>query len=382
MKIFFGFIFIISLLQNISAHRSFQDIKDKIKFDKFTNMFSDLWLYSLSATMLVSAAPLLVIFLIPDLKNHRVLLNILLAFAAGGLLGDAFLHLIPHSIDPHDHSDSHDHKHGHSHEHGHGHSHEHGHGHSHAHEHSMEVLHDHSKNMIVGLWVVAGIMSFLIVEKFVRLVKGDHGHSHNVYDESQTTTGPVSDKWQSLKGENTNSEMEVRSRKSKEKHVKSSESRTVIGEQIQNIKVSGYLNLVADFAHNFTDGLAIGASFLVNKNVGIVTTITILFHEVPHEIGDYAILIQSGCSRKKAIMLQLVTAIGAMLGTILSLLAQDIGTSSTWILPFTAGGFIYISTVSVLPELLKSHSTFGQSIGEIVAMVTGVGMMVAIAYFE
>ena len=60
------------------------------------------------------------------------------------------------------------------------------------------------------------------------------------------------------------------------------------------MRVSGYLNLFADFFHNFTDGLAIGASFLAGKNIGLVTTVTILFHEIPHEIGDYAILIQSG----------------------------------------------------------------------------------------
>ena len=67
------------------------------------------------------------------------------------------------------------------------------------------------------------------------------------------------------------------------------------------IKVAGYLNLAADFTHNFTDGLAIGASFLAGRNTGIITTITVLLHEVPHEIGDFAILIQSGCDRKKVI---------------------------------------------------------------------------------
>ena len=66
-----------------------------------------------------------------------------------------------------------------------------------------------------------------------------------------------------------------------------------------DIKVSGYLNLAADFTHNFTDGLAIGASFLVGPAVGTVTTLTILLHEVPHEIGDFAILVQSGCTKKK-----------------------------------------------------------------------------------
>lgn len=63
--------------------------------------------------------------------------------------------------------------------------------------------------------------------------------------------------------------------------------------------MSGYLNLAADFTHNLTDGLAIGASYLAGKNIGVITTITILLHEVPHEIGDFAILIQSGCSRRK-----------------------------------------------------------------------------------
>ena len=66
-----------------------------------------------------------------------------------------------------------------------------------------------------------------------------------------------------------------------------------------DIKVSGYLNLAADFTHNFTDGLAIGASFLVSRNLGIITTLTILLHEVPHEIGDFAILVQSGCNKRK-----------------------------------------------------------------------------------
>jgi len=68
----------------------------------------------------------------------------------------------------------------------------------------------------------------------------------------------------------------------------------------EDIKVAGYLNLAADFAHNFTDGLAIGASYLAGRNVGVITTITILLHEVPHEIGDFAILVQSGCTKRKA----------------------------------------------------------------------------------
>ena len=152
---------------------------------------------------------------------------------------------------------------------------------------------------------------------------------------------------------------------------------------VQDIKVAGYLNLAADFTHNFTDGLAIGASYLVSVNVGLlVTTATILIHEVPHEIGDFAILMQSGYPKRKAMLLQLSTATGAMIGTLCGLLADSISTVATmWILPFTAGGFIYIATVSVIPELLENTSIW-QSIKEILAMFVGVAMMIFIAMVE
>ena len=146
--------------------------------------------------------------------------------------------------------------------------------------------------------------------------------------------------------------------------------------------MSGYLNLAADFTHNFTDGLAIGASYLAGRGVGMVTTLTILFHEVPHEIGDFAILIQSGCTKRRAMLLQLVTAVGAMLGTVCGLLAEELtSTATAWILPFTAGGFIYIATVSVIPELLENSSLW-QSFKEMTAILVGILMMVLISFLE
>ena len=147
--------------------------------------------------------------------------------------------------------------------------------------------------------------------------------------------------------------------------------------------MSAYLNLAADFAHNFTDGLAIGASYLAGRSIGIVTTITILIHEVPHEIGDFAILIQSGFPKRRAMFLQLGTAVGAIVGTVCGLLAEGVGTdaATAWILPFTAGGFIYIATVSVIPEILEDSSVW-QSVKEVLAMLVGIGMMVFITFIE
>ena len=122
-------------------------------------------------------------------------------------------------------------------------------------------------------------------------------------------------------------------------------------------------------------------NILGRNNIGIVTTITILIHEVPHEIGDFAILIKSGCSRKKAMFLQLTTAVGALAGNVLALLGTS-ENSSPWILPFTAGGFIYIATVNILPEILEQSTKLVQSLKEIFALLLGVFMMVLITWIE
>lgn len=304
----------------------------KKKFPDMTNI----WLHSILSTLLISAAPFLILYFIPldNTAEKQPTLKVLLAFASGGLLGDAFLHLIPHAVSPHNHNDDHGSSHDHSHE-----------------------AHSHGHDMSVGLWVLAGIITFLAVEKLVRLMKGGHGHSH----------GPAKKPEPEKSGKKKNGD----DKKGKVQVVKKSEE----------IEVAGYLNLAADFTHNFTDGLAIGASYLAGNYIGIVTTVTILLHEVPHEIGDFAILIKSGCSKRKAMALQLLTALGALAGTVIALLGSS-GEASPWVLPFTAGGFIYIATVSVIPELLEESTKLGQSLKEISALLAGVGLMVIIANLE
>ena len=127
-----------------------------------------IWLESIISTCLISAAPFFILFFVPlesNSEEQRPLLKVLLSFASGGLLGDAFLHLIPHAISPHSHGVDEHHSHSHSHSHGHD-------------GENAEHSHDHSADMIVGLWVLAGMIAFLVVEKFVRHVKGGHSHSH------------------------------------------------------------------------------------------------------------------------------------------------------------------------------------------------------------
>ncbi|XP_055343779.1 protein catecholamines up-like [Paramacrobiotus metropolitanus] len=368
---------------------------------------SGIWLYALGSTLAISLAPFLILFVIPIDANspqYEPRLRVFLAFASGGLLGDAFLHLIPHSV-PHSHGHSHDH-----------------------HDHEHEEGHDHWTYTIVGMWVLAGVITFLIVEKVIRHMKGGHhhhhhGHSHahdhkkddhhHSHDHKDTSTNTEavperkssSDEAEVVSKNEDDADFEVvskklRQRKQQEeraehmKEIKTSEKKkeainpevapAVHSEEVSaDIKVGGYLNLAADFAHNFTDGLAIGASYMAGESIGIVTTLTIFFHEIPHEIGDFALLIQSGCSKPKAMALQLVTALGAFAGCLVSLAfgAADVEGKISWVLPFTAGGFIYIATVSVIPELLQ-ESTLWQSFKEVMALFIGIGMMVVIAYIE
>jgi len=311
---------------------------------------SGVWLDAIGATILISIAPYIILFFVPvtNAKEHEPYLKVLLAFASGGLLGDAFLHLIPHALSPHTSGDD---------------------AHSHAHSHGGEGGHGHGHDMSIGLAVLGGIIAFLVVEKFVRIFKGGHSHSH-------TPTGKASiDEAKKKKDDDFKADDE-------EKEEKEEKKDEIAVKDEGDIKVSGYLNLAADFTHNVTDGLAIGASFLAGRNIGIVTTITIFLHEIPHEIGDFAILLQSGCSRQKAMKLQLVTALGALTGCVISLLAEGADESAiSWILPFTAGGFIYIATVSVIPELLE-NTNLKQSVAEVMALLTGVGLMMGIAHIE
>ena len=148
------------------------------------------------------------------------------------------------------------------------------------------------------------------MEKLVRIVNGGdgggHGHSH-------APPTPNSDKKKvEAKDESDKKDKDESDKKEKDekKSDGESEKKKVVTKGVEedkgDIKVAGFLNLFADCFHNFTDGLAIGASFAAGESVGTITTLTILLHEVPHEIGDYAILIQSGVPPMKAIMLQVI----------------------------------------------------------------------------
>ncbi len=136
-----------------------------------------------------------------------------------------------------------------------------------------------------------------------------------------------------------------------------------------------YMNIVGDGIHNFIDGLVIAASFLVSVPLGIATTIAIAFHEIPQEIGDFGVLVYGGFSKGKALALNLATALTAVLGGVAGYFAAaQFGGLQVILLAVAAGGFIYIASSDLLPELRKITETRKLALNFIV-FLTGIGIM-------
>ncbi|HEU0085680.1 MAG TPA: ZIP family metal transporter [Candidatus Paceibacterota bacterium] len=209
-----------------------------------------------------------------------------ISLAAGALIGDAFIHLIPESL---------------------------------------EVS---SNTLITSLLIIAGIIIFFILEKFF------HWHHH---------------------GEDKN-----------ESH----------------IHPAGKLILFSDGLHNLIDGIIIGASFLISVPVGIATTIAVILHEIPQEMGDFAVLLHAGYKKTRALLLNFASALMAFVGVGIALLIGEAAESSiTWFLPLAAGGFIYVATADLIPEMHKTKE-LKQSLLQLSIVITGVLIMASLTLLE
>jgi len=191
-----------------------------------------------------------------------------------------------------------------------------------------EALEGSTNTTLTGTLVIAGALLFFILEKFL------HWHHH---------------------GDDT-----------EENH----------------IHPVGKLVLFSDGLHNFMDGMIIAASFSVSIPVGIATVVAVILHEIPQEIGDFAVLLHSGYTKKRALWLNFLSALTAILGAIvLFALGKVAELSSSFFLPMAAGGFIYIAVADLIPELHKTKEV-RPSIMQILAVVVGVLTMIALTFLE
>jgi len=180
----------------------------------------------------------------------------------------------------------------------------------------------------VGILIVGGILLFFVIEKFI------HWHHHGE-DKEESGIHPV-----------------------------------------------GKLVLFTDGFHNMIDGAIIGASFLVSIPVGIATTLAVILHEIPQEIGDFAVLIHSGYTKKKALWYNFLSALTAVVGLIIVFLSGNLITDAAiWVIPIAAGGFIYIAVADLIPELHKTKE-IKYSLIQLGIIIIGVLAMVALTLLE
>ncbi|MBT3249603.1 MAG: ZIP family metal transporter [Candidatus Pacebacteria bacterium] len=116
----------------------------------------------------------------------------------------------------------------------------------------------------------------------------------------------------------------------------------------------GYMNLIGDGLHNFIDGLVIAGAYAADIRMGLITTIAVIAHELPQEIGDFGVLIHAGFSKRKALFFNLASALTAVIGALVGIFLLGKESSiQDYLLPIAAGGFLYISASDLLPEMRK-----------------------------
>ena len=150
----------------------------------------------------------------------------------------------------------------------------------------------------------------------------------------------------------------------------------------------GWLIIVGDALHNFVDGLAIGAAFSISNSAGMSTTLAVLLHEVPHEIGDFAVLLDSGFSVRAATLYNLASALTAVLGGFIGVAIGDLGDAEAWILSVAAGLFLYIALSSLVPQVVEMlvHAARGQFARMVLwahfGLMLAVAVMILLARYE
>lgn len=143
-----------------------------------------------------------------------------------------------------------------------------------------------------------------------------------------------------------------------------------------------FMNLIGDAFHNFIDGMVIAGSFLVSIPLGISVTIAVIFHEIPQEIGDFGVLVHGGFSRGRALFLNFASALTAVLGAVVILLLDlKLEALTSFLVPFTAGGFIYIASADLMPEMKKDIHPL-KSLAQMLFLLAGLGIMYSLVMLE
>ncbi len=246
------------------------------------------WALGIASVILISLISLcgIAVFWVADKKLKKAFAY-LVSFAAGGLFGDVFLHLMP------------------------------------------EIAGEAGFSITASIVILMGILSSFAVERFLQ--------------------------WRHC-------------------HIPTSE---------QHPHSFAYMNLFGDSVHNLIDGLIVGGSYVASIPLGIATTIAVIFHEIPQEIGDFGVLIYGGFGKRKALTFNFLTALTAVIGAIIALaIGSAIEGFVPLLIPFAAGNFIYIAGSDLIPELRKDAPEPKKSALQLVSLVLGVVPMLLLLLLE
>lgn len=240
---------------------------------------NEIWIYTLVSVFIVSIISLLgAMTMVIKQRFIKQILIFMVAFAAGAMLGDVFLHLLP------------------------------------------ELAKEGRLNLETSFLILVGIAIFFVLEKIVHW-----RHCH--LTATKEHTHPLA-----------------------------------------------FMNLVGDGAHNFIDGILVAGSFMLSIPIGIATTVAVILHEIPQEMGDFGVLLHSGMKPKKALMFNFLSALTAVAGALFILiLGENIDVTGV-IIPITMGGFLYIANADLIPELHK-ETKISQSLIQLLSFAIGVAIM-------
>lgn len=196
---------------------------------------------------------------------------------------------------------------------------------------------------------IACLYAFWVVEVIARHViglrsnsPGGHGHGHDVYVDLEN---------------NSNNSTESQLANEKDRQIEANAKSIFCCSSLKKVKTLGWINdLVADAIHNLADGLAIGASFSTSTTLGVSTTIAVICHEIPHELGNYAVLVKCGFTHCQALLFNLLSASTCLIGFYVGVSVSSNPAVSDWILTVAVGMFLYISLVELMPHLIRDDN--------------------------